>query len=76
MTVAELIKKLQKFNGGIQVVLASDAEGNDFRNLASVEPGYFVEDENTLYTVDSAADSEEYTEDKKDNMKMICLWPV
>lgn len=52
-------------------MLASDAEGNDFRNLSAVEPGFFAEEDNLMYEVDS----EEYAEGD-DDTRRICLWPV
>lgn len=66
MTVTELIAQLEQQPGHLQVVLSSDAEGNDFRTLgASMEEAMLHEGE--VYWLDD--------NDDDFSVNALVLWP-
>jgi hypothetical protein len=64
MKVKELISKLQQVDENLEVVLASDAEGNHFHCLASFA--------NSLMT---ASELRRKSTDKDGNIPVVVLWP-
>ena len=64
MKVKELIAKLQQSDETLEVVLASDAEGNRFHCLASLD--------DSLVT---ASELRRKSTDKDGNIPAVVLWP-
>ena len=70
MTVKELIVQLERRKPDAQVVLARDAEGNDFSPLDSWEAGWYTAE--TTYS----GDFEYRDHEGPREYNAVCLWPV
>jgi hypothetical protein len=80
--VRELITELEKLDPELRVLIAGDAEGNDYSeldgfDLAYVEPDYSggrVED--IIYADDLEDDLEDEDDDISNYQSVLVFWPV
>lgn len=73
MTVAELIRKLSKFNPKAEVILSSDSEGNHFRRVEDITEGLLWEEGHIVKTVEFSDRPE--GDGIEGAQRAICLWP-
>jgi len=69
MTVNQLRKMLKNIDGKLEVVMAADAEGNDFATLYEIGPCHFVP-HNPRW-----GDRGDIVSADDDDVNAICLWP-
>jgi len=79
MKIKELVEELQKLPQDLDIVIATDEEGNGFHNFSGVEYGIITENDGwavefTAWAVDE--DGEETGEIVSlDDATAICFWP-
>lgn len=66
MTVSELIKILQDFDGNLKVVMSRDPEGNghmpvDYASKGNFQPGEFMDDPEDI--------------ESHGGVNAVCIWP-
>ena len=82
MSVSELIAKLKDFDGSRLVVMAKDAEGNNYSPLSDFSTGAYAAKstrrcEVGLEALTDAARANGYSEeDVVDGVAALVLWPV
>jgi len=72
MTVAELIKELQKYSGDFEVILQKDPEGNGYSPAAGVEDALYLGYEECWSNPEIY---EEYY-DEEYEANCVVLWPL
>lgn len=82
MNVGELKLLLSQFNDDTPVIVASDAEGNDFHWLDAYGTGFVKTGTTHLYSIYDAEDikeeiaiAEEWGDEKPEFDPVIVLWP-
>lgn len=84
MTVAQLIKQLEKLNPNSQVIMQKDAEGNGYSPLDSVDGDAIYEPDSTYsgsvfsagWTADEAGMAEDEWEKFKYQKRCVVLAPI
>lgn len=75
VTVRELIEGLQSVDPDLAIVLSSDAEGNNFREMdEAMSIGLFNPDEKIFLSPEDLEDDDYYVED--DAKQVVVFWPV
>ena len=78
-TVHDMIEELSKFPGDAVVVMACDAEGNNYRELDEVEGDYWSD--NSVYgDIDILMHEDDFEDEDEDNHQVlnqtVVLWPL
>lgn len=81
MNIKQLIKQLGQYPEDLEVIIASDPEGNDFHSLYEVSDHGWLEEERMLcLTPEMLTDDlrkQGFTEDDvyEEAPRVVCLWP-
>lgn len=75
MNVGDLIKELSFYDADMEIVVASDEEGNNFNRLSDIDESFatFHEYEINLHHPDDIEEMEDY--EREEFVKVLCIWP-
>lgn len=76
MTIKELIEKLSKYDNSLEIVMASDREGNNISPLDEIDDFYYRPETTWHGELIDPVDIDQYDIENDGIKKVVSFWPV